>query len=671
MALCRCLSFFTGKKEKNKGAAEGSATGDLKAQLGEIQHPKISSERRDLKPATLDVTVPFGVQKNSRGNVRIMNHESPAKTEVEEAYEGEDEHEQSPSIKRELSDFDLQVHQAAANKGICDPSNEELKYPSLYEDQANIQFEDTDHKYSIKSNDMIQSGHVSDPGIGKTHFWASPELKRSCSDLERRDVLMKTAHLFPTSKSQSFEDLHGLSAYQMVNLESPRSAMTHCSADKVMLKRHSSSQVLPSRSKRLWWKLFLWSHRNIHRSKLSKSTQIHPAIAALSSQCGYSSDTLEPKQGKALRHEESPSPTSSFGEYFQKRCDEQNIVDQRWSRFQKDHFGFWPQNQWVAFSAESSSLSRVDEWVKDLEIQQPPPEDDFGDDGIGNIAFPPSPDNGRSMARSTSQLIRHSDANISKEIMNANSLVQSLNPASTAAHISGIGIKAIPSLSHFFSLRSVNLSSNLIAHITPGFLPKGIHTLNLSRNKINIIEGLRELTRLRVLDLSYNRISRIGQGLSNCTLVKELYLAGNKISDVEGLHRLLKLTVLDLSFNKIATTKALGQLVANYNSLQALSLLGNPIQSNISDEQLRKAVSGLLPKLVYLNKQSIKPQRGREILTDSVAKAALGNSGHNSYRRVLKKGGGQGGPSSSGVHRGGASVSHNSRHRSRSRTKRH
>jgi len=53
---------------------------------------------------------------------------------------------------------------------------------------------------------------------------------------------------------------------------------------------------------------------------------------------------------------------------------------------------------------------------------------------------------------------------------------------------------------------------DLLAHITPGFLPKGIHTLNLSRNKISTIEGLRELTRLRILDLSYNRISRIGQG---------------------------------------------------------------------------------------------------------------------------------------------------------------
>ncbi|KAE8666802.1 hypothetical protein F3Y22_tig00112491pilonHSYRG00311 [Hibiscus syriacus] len=50
------------------------------------------------------------------------------------------------------------------------------------------------------------------------------------------------------------------------------------------------------------------------------------------------------------------------------------------------------------------------------------------------------------------------------------------------------------------------------AHITPGSLPKGIHILNLSRNKISTIEGLRELTRLRVVDLSCNRIARIGHG---------------------------------------------------------------------------------------------------------------------------------------------------------------
>jgi len=125
-----------------------------------------------------------------------------------------------------------------------------------------------------------------------------------------------------------------------------------------------------------------------------------------------------------------------------------------------------------------------------------------------------------------------------------------------------------------------------------------------------------------------------------------------------------------LSFNKITTTKALRQLVANYNSVQALNLLGNPIQSNISDEQLRKAVCDLLPKLVYLNKQSIKPQRAREMLTDSVAKAALGNSSRTPKRRTLKKGG-QGGSSSSSVHRSSASLAQNSKQRPRNQTKRH
>lgn len=122
-------------------------------------------------------------------------------------------------------------------------------------------------------------------------------------------------------------------------------------------------------------------------------------------------------------------------------------------------------------------------------------------------------------------------------------------------------------------------------------------------------------------------------GLSNCTLIKELYLAGNKISDVEGLHRLLRLSVLDLSFNKITTAKALGQLVANYHSLLALNLIGNPIQANIGDDQLRKTVTSLLPHLTYLNKQPIKPQRAREAATDSLAKAALG-SGSSGGRRT-------------------------------------
>lgn len=50
--------------------------------------------------------------------------------------------------------------------------------------------------------------------------------------------------------------------------------------------------------------------------------------------------------------------------------------------------------------------------------------------------------------------------------------------------------------------------------ITAGALPRGLHALNLSKNSISVIEGLRELTRLRVLDLSYNKILRLGHGMA-------------------------------------------------------------------------------------------------------------------------------------------------------------
>ncbi|KAE8690404.1 hypothetical protein F3Y22_tig00110895pilonHSYRG00284 [Hibiscus syriacus] len=98
----------------------------------------------------------------------------------------------------------------------------------------------------------------------------------------------------------------------------------------------------------------------------------------------------------------------------------------------------------------------------------------------------------------------------SEEVLYANDVIQTLNYSSVVAHISGINLKAIPMISDFTSLRSVNLSNNFI-----GSLPKSLHTHNLSKNKINNIEGLRQLTQLRVLNLSYNRIARIRHGLSN------------------------------------------------------------------------------------------------------------------------------------------------------------
>ncbi|XP_024993731.1 uncharacterized protein LOC112527358 isoform X2 [Cynara cardunculus var. scolymus] len=274
-------------------------------------------------------------------------------------------------------------------------------------------------------------------------------------------------------------------------------------------------------------------------------------------------------------------------------------------------------SQWEELPHEDFRIKRIEKWVMDLrrcsslEETNIPTNLDYGQNVKSTILDPVA------SSKNDDKAVLGMDA--------AKRYISSLSTSATAAQLTNHGLVVIPFLSAFSSLRALNLSGNSIVRITAGALPRGLHILNLSKNSISIIEGLRELTRLRVLDLSYNRILRIGHGLASCSSLKELYLAGNKISEVEGLHRLLKLNVLDLRFNKLSTTKSLGQLAANYNSLQAISLEGNPAQKNIGDEQLKKFLLGLLPHLSYFNRQSIKSGA----VKDSADRAArLGISAH-------------------------------------------
>ncbi|ESQ27292.1 hypothetical protein EUTSA_v10018319mg [Eutrema salsugineum] len=564
MKIFNCFSGLIGRKKK-----KGNPKPPLPPRTQRILQIRLEEP---VKPLEND-------EPNNTSYDKPLDHkDSPIEHEL---YDGEDEHD---STNRESPKS--QVQQRAVE--------------SLTRNEV------TD---CSENGDDDEGGHVSDPGLGRTTAWvASPKLKRSCSNLS------KFTSRFHCSDPRELHDER-----ESFEVKSVRS---HRSADRVMLKKHSSMQILPSGSRRLWWKLFLWSHRNLHKHLVSLKSQTLD-VSTKNHQSGYTSDFAEHDQS-SLEVFTKESPNICGG-------------------FTNQSSDLWPRhNQWVAFSADSSSMmKRVDEWVRGLDVDTVVPVNEDED----KHSFIASPTTVRSPSR-----------NVSDAIVHANSLIQSLSKSSSVAHISSIGLKAVPSISHFNSLKSIDLSNNFIVQITPASLPKSLHALDLSKNKINVIEGLRDLTRLRVLDLSYNRISRIGQGLSNCTLIKELYLAGNKISNVEGLHRLLKLTVLDLSFNKIATAKAIGQLVANYNSLVALNILGNPIQSNIGEDQLRKTVSSLLPKLVYLNKQLIKPQRAREVVKDSVAKAAFGggdNLHHRRKRTVTKRSVGSASPS---VHHRGHTV---------------
>lgn len=263
-------------------------------------------------------------------------------------------------------------------------------------------------------------------------------------------------------------------------------------------------------------------------------------------------------------------------------------------------------------------IKRIEKWVMDLQHCSPLEETGVPSTSDDQIQSEDSVLDGMTASKA--------DAKVTPGMEAAKKYISSLTVSATTVQLANHGLVVIPFLSAFVSLKALNLSGNAIVRITAGALPRGLHILNLSKNSISTIEGLRELTRLRVLDLSYNRILRIGHGLASCSSLKELYLAGNKISDVEGLHRLLKLNVLDLRFNKLSTTKSLGQLAANYNSLQAISLEGNPAQKNVGDDQLKKYLQGLLPHLVYFNRHPLKTGSGMKDAADRSAR--LGISAH-------------------------------------------
>lgn len=274
-------------------------------------------------------------------------------------------------------------------------------------------------------------------------------------------------------------------------------------------------------------------------------------------------------------------------------------------------------DQWDKLPSNHFKIKRIQEWVYDL--QHCSPLEESNETSVSNDQVKRDPEvlNGSTAFKVDGKITAGKEA--------AKNYISSLSASATTVQLSNHGLVVIPFLSAFVSLKVLNLSGNAIVRITAGALPRGLHVLNLSKNNISTIEGLRELTRLRVLDLSYNRILRIGHGLASCSSLKELYLAGNKISEVEGLHRLLKLTVLDLRFNKISTAKCLGQLAANYNSLQAISLEGNPAQKNVGDEQLKKNLQSLIPHLVYFNRQPMKASTLKDAADRSVR---LGVSAH-------------------------------------------
>jgi hypothetical protein len=109
----------------------------------------------------------------------------------------------------------------------------------------------------------------------------------------------------------------------------------------------------------------------------------------------------------------------------------------------------------------------------------------------------------------------------------------------------------------------------------------------LSENKISKLEGFEHSSQLEKLVLYNNTISKIDnlQGLTN---LKELDLSQNKIEWIENLDCLHKLEILNLAMNQI---EKVGTRLRNMRTLVELNLSGNKISNVEEIKHIREMTS--------------------------------------------------------------------------------
>ncbi len=101
--------------------------------------------------------------------------------------------------------------------------------------------------------------------------------------------------------------------------------------------------------------------------------------------------------------------------------------------------------------------------------------------------------------------------------------------------------------------------------------------------------------KIKELDLSWNRLTKVPKGLENLTQLEELWLYENQLTDVKGLEKLTDLKELHLTNNQLTEVpKGLEKLT----QLKGLILTNNPDLTKAQIVELQKA----LPKCyIYSN----------------------------------------------------------------------
>ncbi|XP_074024391.1 leucine-rich repeat- and IQ domain-containing protein 1 [Numenius arquata] len=159
------------------------------------------------------------------------------------------------------------------------------------------------------------------------------------------------------------------------------------------------------------------------------------------------------------------------------------------------------------------------------------------------------------------------------------------------------GLSALEGLSSCKDLKYINVEENNIQIIDCENL-ENLCVLILNKNHLSSVCGLDGCVNLQNLELSYNRITRIG-GLESLKNLQQLIVDHNQLISTKGLCEAPSLIHLDCSFNHLTQVEG----IENCGLLQILKLQGNNLQ------ELPRLENHVLLRELYLDDNSISAVR--------------------------------------------------------------
>ena len=122
--------------------------------------------------------------------------------------------------------------------------------------------------------------------------------------------------------------------------------------------------------------------------------------------------------------------------------------------------------------------------------------------------------------------------------------------------LASCGLSNIEPLKNLTGLRVLDLTDNSVNTMTPLSSLAALDELYLGHNAITTLPGLRGMKTLRILDLSYNALDYVG-ALSTCPTIQRLNLSHNKITTVTAVGFLTELVWFNGSNNEVKDVSAL------------------------------------------------------------------------------------------------------------------